>query len=48
MVRKVVVDRLEVMQQCHSSTAARKRPEPVDLGLHVTNIWRIQIFADWD
>ena len=37
-VRKVAVDRLEVMQQCRSSTAARKRPEPVNLGLHVTNI----------
>ena len=50
-VKKVVVDRLEVMQQCYSSTltVARKCPEPVNLGLHsVTNILRVQNFVDWD
>ena len=35
--RKVAMDRFEAMQQCHSSTAAR-RSSTAKLGLHVTNI----------
>ena len=35
-VRKVAMDRLEAMQQCHSSTAARS--STAKLGLHMTNI----------
>ena len=41
-VRKVAVDRLEVMQQ------QGDRPEPTNLGLHVTNILRMQIFVHCD
>ena len=40
-VRKVAIDRLEVMQQCHSSTTARRMSRAHQSGAHVTNISRV-------
>ena len=47
--RKVAVYRLEVTQRCSARVRQEQGEslEPTNLGLHVTNISRVQISADW-